>query len=111
MLEKRICMPRFKARLPVRFGKEGEQKDRLGFTDNVSPVGMFVITSRPEDPGSHLTVEVDLPGGKGTISISGQVAWSRSVQVEIRSVERPGFGIQLGVAPEAWYHYLAKFMV
>jgi hypothetical protein len=99
-------MPRTDCRLRVRFGLAGNDHKRVAYSNNVSAHGMFLCTSRVEDPGSHIWLEVDLPDG--TAMLRAIVVWQRQVHVSLRSVTKPGIGLLVVQAPESWYRFLVS---
>jgi hypothetical protein len=87
----------------VRFGRPGEEADRMGFTADVSPYGMFVASLKLEKAGQPLWFLVELPSGM--VKLQGEVVWCRRVPRELRTVVKSGFGIRLTQAPEEWYRF------
>jgi hypothetical protein len=104
-MSKKRKMPREKRRLRLRFGKPGENPETLGFTLNISPLGLFVSTYKLESVGQDVWLQVELPGAEAVL-LQGKVVWKRSVRRELRSVANSGFGVALNQAPEAWYRFL-----
>ena len=97
-------MVRKKQRLRVDFGKPGQARDNLGYTEDISPFGLFVSTRKSQELGQELLFEVHLPDGSALLQ--GIVAWRRSSSREVRSFASSGFGVRLLSAPEEWYQYL-----
>jgi hypothetical protein len=94
-------MERKKQRLRVSFGPPGEPCDNMGFTEDVSPYGMFISSRKNQELGQQLILEVYLD--EGNILLDGVVVWRRSVSRELRSVAGTGFGVRITSAPGEWY--------
>ena len=92
---------RRRQRMMVRFGIQGGDKDRTGFTHDISPLGLFLVTSHPIDPGQTLALQLEVDGEP--LELTGQVVWNRKACRELRQISASGLGIQLTYAPEAWY--------
>lgn len=94
--------PRRRHRLMVRFGPAGGDFDRTGFTHDISPLGLFLVTSHCIEPGQTLGLYLEVDGQ--SLELTGKVAWCRKASRELRQISASGLGIQLTYAPEAWYH-------
>jgi Tfp pilus assembly protein PilZ len=94
-------MERKKQRFRVSFGRPGEPLDRMGYTEDVSPFGLFVSTRKNPEVGEEIWIELELSGEK--VVLRGTVAWRRSTARELRSVASSGFGFQIVNAPEEWF--------
>ena len=99
-------LPRGKKRLALRFGSPGGPLDGVAFTADVSPMGLFAVTSNLPKVGEHLIFEIQLPDQ--SLRLEGWVAWSKTVPVQLRSVEKTGFGVRLDLPPEAWFNFVYK---
>ena len=99
-------LPRENKRLAVRFGLPGEPLDCVAFTADVSPLGLFVVTAKLPAVGKQLIIQIQLPDQ--TLRLEGWVAWSKTVPVQLRSVEKTGFGVRLDLPPEAWFNFVYK---
>ncbi len=97
---KRI-LPRLDKRIAVRFRLADDPKERTGYTDNISPRGLFIRTSHLPEPGQNVGMEIDLPGG--TIRVEGKVAWKHWVPIDLRQTEHMGFGVEIHHATEEWF--------
>jgi len=105
MTDERRRMPRIKRRLLVRFRAADDEKYRSAFTSDISPLGLFLVTSRLEVIGQPLVLQVEtLP--QNILYLRGRVAWTRTVSLEMRTVEKTGFGVHLDNVPEEWYRFL-----
>lgn len=92
MAEKR-GIKRKRKRLKVRFGVDYPR--RFAFTEDISEQGLFVITGRPERPGTKLLLEITLPDETQVI-VRGQVRWAKKVPPNlIRVANKGGMGVRL----------------
>ena len=92
MSEKRD-IKRKRKRLKVRFGIDYPK--RVAFTEDVSDLGLFVITGQPEKPGTLLVLEIYLPDEKSVIA-RGRVHWAKKVPPQlIRVASKGGMGVRL----------------
>jgi hypothetical protein len=92
--------PRFRRRVRVSWGDPGVE--RTGFTADVGPGGMYIVTDDPELPGQTLELEVELPSGE-RVGVMARVVRTRRVPRQLRRVEKGGFALQVTTAPEDWY--------
>jgi Tfp pilus assembly protein PilZ len=84
---------RKKKRIKLRFGLD--RPKRMGFTEDLSSDGLFIITRSPERPGTYVLVELDLPNNK-TVVAYGQVQWTKKVRPDqFRVTENGGMGVRL----------------
>jgi hypothetical protein len=83
---------RIKRRLVVKFGEK--ELTQSGFTGDVSPTGLFIIASPlpPLDTRLHLQLFVE---PERYVFFEGEVRRHRVVPIELRSIERGGFGVRL----------------
>jgi uncharacterized protein (TIGR02266 family) len=70
----------------VRVGEER----RVGVLENISQGGAFVATETAGDVGSHVAVELSLPGRTAPLLVTGEVRWNRAAT----ATEAPGFGLR-----------------
>ena len=97
-------IPRYHKRLKVRYGNSGKRDlSQRGFSRDVGAMGLFIISTRQEQVGINLDLEVELPN-KTIIKMQGSVAWTKWVPPALRSVESPGFGLKITNAPESWFN-------
>jgi uncharacterized protein (TIGR02266 family) len=93
-------------RLIVKFGTE--KPDRLGFTEDVSPTGLFIKTSAVSQPGTLLRVELTLPDNR-TIRVAGEVMWAKQVPHNLlRFTKKSGMGLRLTQAGDDYKRFLAE---
>jgi hypothetical protein len=84
---------RNKKRLKVRFGIAAPT--RVAFTEDLSSLGMFIITGQPESPGSLLMVEIYLPDDTAVL-VQCRVLWGKKVPPQlIRIASKGGMGVRL----------------
>ncbi|MBT0663844.1 PilZ domain-containing protein [Geobacter pelophilus] len=92
MAEKRY-IKRHRRRFALRFGEQ--EATRLGFTEDISPEGMFIKTTNIYPPGMLIKVTLTLPDEK-SISVMGKVMWAKRVPPQMaRLVKKAGFGIKI----------------
>ena len=92
MAEKRDIKRRRK-RMKVRFGIE--IPNRVAFTEDVSNLGLFIVTGQPEKPGSLLLIELNLPD-ETSVVVRGRVRWGKKVPAQlIRVANKAGMGIRI----------------
>jgi hypothetical protein len=83
---------RLKRRLMVKFGEK--ELSQSGFTGDVSPTGLFIIASAlsPLDARLHIQLFVE---PERYVFFEGEVRRHKVVPIELRSIERGGFGVRL----------------
>ncbi len=92
MSEKRD-IKRKRKRLKIRFGIDYPK--RIAFTEDISDMGLFIITGQPEKPGTLLVLEISLPDEKCVIA-RGRVHWAKKVPPQlIRVASKGGMGVRL----------------
>jgi hypothetical protein len=97
MAREKRSAARIKKRLLVHYGEHG--LDRSGFTADVSTTGMFVVSSTLPALDTRLHLQVFFGEGDFTF-FEGRVRRHRLVPVELRSIEKAGFGVEF-LAPAA----------
>lgn len=103
-MEKR-SKDRIGKRLLVKFGMEKPEK--LGFTEDVSPTGLFIKTSAVFKPGTLLRIELTLPDNRA-LPMAGQVVWAKQVpQNLLRFSKKSGMGIRLTQACDDYKRFMA----
>jgi len=103
MPEKRR-FPRKKRRLTVEF--EWDKAPCVGFTYDLSAIGMFVRSTRLPKPGSRLRVKVLLPDERH-LSLRAVVVRSFRVPSSLARVIPSGFCLRLLDRPEEYLQFLA----
>ncbi|MBI3597016.1 MAG: PilZ domain-containing protein [Nitrospirae bacterium] len=92
-------------RLFVKFGKE--KPDKLGFTEDVSPGGMFIKSNAVFPPGIQLQIELTLPDHR-VLLMTGKVMWARQVPPSLlRYAKKSGMGIRLTQVNHDYQQYIA----
>lgn len=84
--------PRVPLRTPVYL--EGSSPLLLGYSQDLSPSGLFVSTQAPIDVGMRCALSFPLPTADGNVHVIGRVVRTvptRSLQAEARS---PGMGVE-----------------
>jgi hypothetical protein len=95
---------RKKRRYLVEFTLEGTACS--GFTNDVSPNGIFVRSNRLPDPGVAVSLNLHLPEGKHVV-LRGKVVRSFRVPAALSRLIPSGFAIQLSDSPEDYFQFLA----
>jgi hypothetical protein len=95
---------RSKRRFLVEFDFEGAAC--TGFTNDVSPTGIFIRSVRLPMPGTLLTASLHLPEGK-RISVRGKVVRAHRVPAALSRLIPSGFSIRLTEPPEDYFQFLA----
>jgi hypothetical protein len=95
---------RSKRRFLVEFSLEGTVC--TGFTNDVSPSGIFIRSVRLPVPGTLLTANLHLPEGK-RIAVRGKVVRSYRVPAALSRLIPSGFSIRLSDTPEDYFQFLA----
>jgi hypothetical protein len=103
MRQKR-AFERKKRRFLVEFNLEGTPCS--GFTNDISPNGIFVRSNRLPDPGVAVSLSLHLPGGKHVV-LRGKVVRSFRVPASLSRLIPSGFAIQLSDSPEDYFQFLS----
>jgi hypothetical protein len=90
MIEKRSAR-RYRKRLRLRYGVG--RADTMGFTEDISPGGMFVTTTKIKPVSTLLTIELTTPADQAVL-VEGTVQWTKSV---IPSMLRLGMKGGMGI--------------
>jgi hypothetical protein len=96
--------PRVKRRLVVEFRVSGAPC--VGFTHNLSPMGLFVRSIRIPTLGAAVAAELVLPDGK-KIPVQGTVVRSYRAPTALARLVPSGFGMALSSSPEEYFQLLA----
>jgi len=103
-------MPRFRKRAAIRY-RTADGVVLSGFTTDVGPGGLAIVSQRVLDEGTPVDMTVELTDGE-SVTLSGLVTWARRVPRAVQRVEKNGFGVRLTSAPsEAFYRLLSELMV
>jgi len=93
-------------RLIVKFGTE--KPDRLGFTEDVSPTGLFIKTNIVSPPGTQLRIELTLPNNS-TILVAGVVVWAKQVPHSlVRFAKKNGMGLRLTQSSDDYNRFITE---
>jgi len=65
----------------------------FAYISDISAMGIFVRTPRPEPPGTRLNLRFSPPGGP-TLELEGQVIWINPPRDDDAPGRQPGMGIQ-----------------
>ena len=112
-LESRKPIPmvqkRFSTRRKRRYLVEWPAEDNLctGFTEDISPTGIFVRSAYIPRVGAVLALQLLLPSGE-KLCVRGRVIRSHRLPQQMRSVLPSGFAIRLSEAPEEYFQLLAS---
>jgi hypothetical protein len=96
---------RRKRRYPVEW-----QKDDYvctGFTQDISPTGIFVRSTYIPEFGLTVSLKLLLPEGQ-KLRVRGTVVRSYCVPANLRRFIPSGFGVRLNEAPEEYFQLLAR---
>jgi hypothetical protein len=78
-----------------------------GFTQDISPTGIFVRSTHIPDVGSAVSLKLLLPEGR-KLNVRGTVVRSYRVPANLRRYIASGFAIRLNEAPEDYFQLLAR---
>ncbi len=102
----RRSQKRIPKRLPVRFGQNG--LDRVGFTDDLTSISLFIKSNTVFPPGTSLWIQVTLPDKK-TVDMIGMVVWAKKVPSNlIHCVKKCGMGIHLTHFPKEYSQFVTS---
>ena len=88
-MDDRRRSPRMDVVLKVRFQSKEDFQEAL--IHNISQVGVYLATDKPFNVGYQFSIEIDLPGEKGTIKGGCEVMWVN--EIEVKDYPK-GMGIQ-----------------
>jgi len=96
---------RIRKRYPVEFRVAG--KTCLGFTHNLSPIGLFVCSVYFPRPGSRLWLRIKVAEGKSFL-MRVEVVRSYRVPQQLTRFVPSGFCVRFQQAPEEYFQLLAR---
>jgi Tfp pilus assembly protein PilZ len=97
---------RITKRLFVKFGME--KPDQVGFTEDISPSGLFIKCSTVLQPGSHVRIEIEL-SDHHFVLLAGEVVWAKKVpQHLLRMAKKSGMGIRLVQTGDDYKQFCAE---
>jgi PilZ domain len=84
---------RHRKRLTLKFGLQ--ETDRIAFTEDISPLGMFIKTANVVAPGSMIKIDLTL-GAESMVSMEARVMWAKRVPANmVRLVKKSGMGVRI----------------
>jgi PilZ domain len=83
---------RQRKRLQLRFGVA--EANRIGFTDDISPTGLFIKSAIVQNPQTLLKIELTAPDGE-LIVLTGRVMWAKKVPPNLLGRIKGGMGIRI----------------
>ena len=78
-----------------------------GFTENISPTGIFVRSTHIPDLGATVSLKILLPE-RGRLRVRGTVVRSYLAPANLRQFIPSGYGVRLNEAPEEYFQLLAR---
>jgi type IV pilus assembly protein PilZ len=86
-------------RIPVLIEVDYRASDTFLFAyiTDISAMGIFVRTTQPEPPGTHLHLRFTPPGGEASLEFEGEVIWINPLRndgLDGTDGRNPGMGIQ-----------------
>jgi hypothetical protein len=78
-----------------------------GFTQDVSPTGIFIRSTHIPEVGQTVSLKILLPGRK-QLRVRGTVVRSYLAPANLRQFIPSGYGIRLKEAPEEYFQLLAR---
>lgn len=91
-LQKKRSHKRIIKRLPLKFGISAT--NTIGFTSDVSPVGMFIRTNRGLPPETHINIALETPSGD-ILHLEGIVKRTVKYSSHLGTIVKNGMGIEL----------------
>lgn len=79
-------------RLPVKFGVG--VANTFGYTEDISPFGLFIKASLVQGPGRELVVELSLPQER-LVRMVVKVAWAKRIPLALLRTYKGGMGFTL----------------
>ena len=92
-----------------RYFVEWQEDDSVctGFTQDISPTGMFVRSTHIPEPGLNVSLKLQLPEGR-RLRVRGTVVRCDRVPANLSRFVASGFGVRLKEAPEEYFQLLAR---
>ena len=82
---------RYRRRIEVQLSVAGKSA-QIGYSGNISMVGIMVRTPRVHPPGTILGIELRFP--QRSVRLTGKVVWAREGSLEWLATGRIGMGIK-----------------
>ena len=102
-MEKKRKYKRIIKRLSVKFG--ASDPNTIGFTSDVSPIGMFIRTNRSLPPETLIRISIETPSG-GVIPLKGIVKRAIKYSSHLGTVMKNGMGVQLEYDEEGYLQFI-----
>jgi len=83
---------RSRKRFFVRFG--AEELKHMGYTEDISPAGMFIKSASVYRPGTLLRVQLTIKDA-GTVLLECQVRWAKRVPPQLLRKVKAGMGVKI----------------
>src|SRR3954466_14946024 len=87
----RRAAPRVLVDLEVDYASE--ENYLFAYITDISETGIFVRTTTPEQPGTHLNLRFRLDGSTSQIELEGEVIWVNPYRPGVPDNLHPGMGI------------------
>ena len=100
MKKERRKMRRKDSRMTVKYKPLGGKEENIGFTENISPLGIFISCTKPIKEGTALSLYLDNEGK--IVFVQGVVVWNRQIRFTDKKIEGLGFGVNLFHVPDDW---------
>jgi Tfp pilus assembly protein PilZ len=79
--------------LKLKFGESTPTS--LGFTEDISPEGLFIKTSHPLYPGTNILVEISTPNDQ-MVFLEGYVMWGKELPAAVATLaKKAGMGVKI----------------
>ncbi len=96
---------RLRKRVALQFGT-GETTDRKAFTEDLSPMGMFIKTANVSNPNT--VIKVEIRHEDATISFDARVMWAKRVPQNLfHLVKKSGMGVRIIRFTNGKEHYIS----
>ena len=99
---KRRNVLRVHRRFKVQFSAQCDAFNYTGFSENISPTGLYITSNHLEEIGQEIWLKVSLDHETYEI-VKGVVTWRRKAPAEYQMAVRHGMGIRITQASEKWY--------
>jgi hypothetical protein len=97
---------RIPKRLPVKFGVS--EPDIIGFTSDLSPVGMFIRTNRGLPPKTLINIALEIPSGE-IIPLKGVVKRAVKYSSHLGGIMKNGMGIEIEGINEGYLQFVKGY--
>ncbi len=97
--------PRYRKRVPCQL-VIGDGR-HPGMVLNVSRGGLFVQTSARARPGDRVRIALNASSQRNAIGLEARVVWKRVSPPQLQSFTQGGVGLEIQLASEPYYDFLA----